>query len=354
MPSRLTDAIVRNPFPAALLDANGTVIASSQSWREIAASECPTNPITSASFRNKIDQCLKDGASEFLDGGFRYLCQMTRLEAVESTQTVVWAHLVDITTLDFASRSHEAEQMHLKKLQDLSEMAAAMAHEINNPLTVIVAKIAHIRSELQADPSRVSAEYLNESLAKVAHHSERIYKIVNGIRSFSRDARQDSMSMALLKSVMDDALSLVNPTIRDNGITIEQTGFEQEMMVACRPSQLIQVFLNVIKNALDAVKPIPFPMVQIEARSEGEKYIVRISDNGPGVAAEIEDKIFAPFFTTKAPGAGTGIGLSVSMRIMHDHHGTIRYDRTRGSSCFVIEIPKYTASKTTNNEGMSA
>jgi|GEM_PF-4235475 len=346
MASCLTDAITRYPFPVALIDCKGVILASSPSWHDIADFD--------DNFQSKLEQCLNVGSSEFLDNEFKYLCQMTRVDNDNPSETVIWAHLVDITTLDFATRSREAEQVHLKKLQDLSEMAAAMAHEINNPLTVIMAKIAHIRNEMQIDPSRVSAEYLNESLAKIAHHSERIFKIVNGIRSFSRDSRQDAMSLASLKSMIDDALSLVNPTIRDSGVKIELIGFDKELMVPCRPSQLIQVFLNIIKNALDAVKPIPFPLIHIQAVTEGEKYVLRFSDNGPGVSPEHEDKIFAPFFTTKPPGAGTGIGLSVSMRIMHDHHGAIYYDRSRALSCFVVELPVQNNSAATDRKGKSA
>lgn len=344
MPSCLTDAIIRNPFPAALLDSRGKILASSQSWN------FTFDPTTDANFQNKIQHCLKTGSSEFLDHNFKFLCQLTRIDNAENSQTLLWARIVDITALDFAARARDAEHVHLKKLQELSEMAAAMAHEINNPLTVIVAKIAHIRNEIQARPADVTLEGLSENLAKIAHHSERIYKIVNGIRSFSRDSRQDAMTMASLRSIIDDTLSLVNPTIRDSGVRVELQGFEGEQMVACRPSQLIQVFLNVIKNALDAVKPLPFPLVQIHASQEGENFVVRISDNGPGVSPEHQDKIFAPFFTTKPPGTGTGIGLSVSLRIMHDHRGNIRYDRSHGPSCFVVEIPCFQK----NSEGLSA
>ena len=98
----------------------------------------------------------------------------------------------------------------------------------------------------------IEANVLNESLDKICDHSARIFKIVKGIRAFSRDARQDPMVSIALKSVVMDSLALVNSTVRDTGVSIDVSGMRDDMLIDCRPSQLMQVFLNLFQNALDA------------------------------------------------------------------------------------------------------
>lgn len=294
----------------------------------------------------KINHCLKDGEIEFVEGRQGYICKMKiassnssdRLTQPSQLDSNIWLSIIETDQhKKYFTMAHD-ETAQNAKIKEMSEMAASIAHEINNPLTVIYAKTHYLKEFLEKRENSDSTVLLAQ-LSKIHQHSERIYKIVSGMRSFSRDARHDPLIDYSISKVITEALSLMNSRIQILGVEVDLSPIPDNLTIQCWPSLLLQVLLNLIKNAIDSIEAMPFPKLKINVESNLNRVSIYVSDSGPGVSAENESKIFSPFFTTKPVGSGTGIGLSISIKIVTDHGGKLRLDRSRGNSCFVIELP---------------
>ncbi|RZK19427.1 MAG: GHKL domain-containing protein, partial [Flavobacterium sp.] len=180
---------------------------------------------------------------------------------------------------------------------------------------------------------------VKKSLLKISVQSERIFKIVSGMRSFSRDARRDSMTKISIRKMLDETISLIISKTRDTGIEVQIIESQSNLLIDCRPSEIIQVLLNLLTNAVHAVKDMPFPKIIVELVRNTDSISIFISDSGVGVDDKNAEKIFEAFFTTKPVGEGTGIGLAVSSKLVKGHQGYLRLCREKGPSCFEVELP---------------
>lgn len=248
-------------------------------------------------------------------------------------------------------------------LASLGEMAAGIAHEINNPLQIIHYNALLIRDAL----TRAGAEW--QSTAQAASKIEttvlRISNIITGLKGMSRDGSGDQFVTTPVVDIIDDTVDLFREKFRHLGIRFEasiatlamtkeavygdskMTSAEIEssieaLAVECRSVQICQVLMNLLLNAQDAVSAMAREDRWIKMRVSEHDTLVefRVSDSGPSIAPEIRARLFDPFFTTKAPGKGTGLGLSVSANIIENHFGSIYLDDTPGPTAFVIKLPK--------------
>lgn len=225
------------------------------------------------------------------------------------------------------------------KMAALGEMAGSIAHEINNPLTVINSLITKNINELKKNTE--DKDKLIANLEKTLGMSHRITKIINGLRTFSRNAENDSFEEVDIQKIVDDALYLCLTKFENKKVKLivdNQTSVNEK--IACREVQIFQVILNLLNNALDAVESIEDPWVKLELYFEGEMFKVNVIDSGNGISKENLAKIMEPFFTTKPIGKGTGLGLSISKGIIEGHNGKFYYDEHSKNTKFVIELPK--------------
>lgn len=206
----------------------------------------------------------------------------------------------------------------LSKMSSLGAMAGGIAHEINNPLTIIRTNanlLSHYLMQGNPDPSR-----LKKIADDIEQTSVRIAKIIEGLRFFARDGEKDQFASADLSLIIDETLALCRERFRTHGVTIECEKSHPEMFVSCRAIQVSQVLLNLLNNAFDAVKNRPDQKrVRVELRKYEDQIHLDVCDNGPGVPDSIREKIFEPFYTTKPVGEGTGLGLSISKGILDSH-----------------------------------
>ncbi len=224
-------------------------------------------------------------------------------------------------------------------LSSLGEMAASIAHEINNPLTVISSSSFIIRKQLAKD--HPDFERIEKALQDNDRTILRITKIISGLRNLSRDTSNEEMSASNLHEIFEDVLSLSVDKFRRKGIDFKFVPNEQVLScpLICREVQLSQVFVNLLNNACDALEDREEKWVKIWFEENERQVMVHIEDSGPGIEASIARKIFNPFFTTKPIGKGTGIGLSLSKRIIDDHHGSLELVPS-GNTHFVVKLPK--------------
>jgi C4-dicarboxylate-specific signal transduction histidine kinase len=217
-------------------------------------------------------------------------------------------------------------------------MAASIAHEINNPLNIISGSAEQLQRVLESP--QLGPEIAPRLAESMMRHVFRIKKIVDGLRNFTRDSSQDPFQDARLKAVIEDTIVLCQDRFRSHGIALSVADVPDDLVVECRPTQLMEVLVNLLNNALHAVEEGAVRNVAVTAEDLGESVEVRVTDSGPGVDPAIVDKLFEPLVTTKQPGKGTGLGLSISKRIVESHHGTISYARVDGQTQFKICLPK--------------
>lgn len=236
-----------------------------------------------------------------------------------------------------------ARQVESSRLLSIGQMAAGVAHEINNPLTVIMGK-AWMIQEKAARGADIPPESLMDAMKKIGHYSERIGKIVKALRDFSRDSSSDPMTQSSLADILNDTFSMCGERFRHNNVELIVESVPEDLELKCRPSQITQILVNLLNNAYDAARNGPSPWVKLNVKAVGNSVQIRVHDSGEGVAPGLEGRIFEPFFTTKEIGKGTGLGLSISMGIVRDHGGTLSLDQTISRSCFLLILPLNAAS----------
>ena len=233
---------------------------------------------------------------------------------------------------------HKAFLSSTSKLTALGEMAAGIAHEINNPLAIISGKATHLSKLLRApEVNRVLAE---DALNKIQKTVQRIAKIIQSMRTISRNNEQDPMERVKLHRLIDDTLVLCQDEFYKYQIEII-LNIDTSHEISCRPGQIGQVLMNLLGNSKDAVKDQSNRWIRIESTSldSGKRIEIRVSDNGPGISPDIRQKIMQPFFTTKDSQSGTGLGLSISFGIAQAHGGILKLDPKLKPTTFILELP---------------
>ena len=220
-----------------------------------------------------------------------------------------------------------------ERLASLGMLAAGVAHEVNNPLGGILALTALTLEDLKKDdPNR-------ENLEEVIRQTERCRDIVKGLLEFSRQSKSNTELIDLNK-ILQDTLSLIEKQALFFNISVTKDLDEQLPPVMADESQLQQVFMNILMNAVQAMEERGTITIASRHNTSAHCVEVAISDTGRGIAREQVDRIFDPFFTTKASGQGTGLGLSIAYGIVTTHGGsiTVRSEPGKGST-FTVRMP---------------
>lgn len=224
------------------------------------------------------------------------------------------------------------------KFQSLGQMASNLAHDINNPLFTIQGKLHQMRNLLSRD--QLDLDKCDQIVESVEATLLKLSQIVKGISTFAREGRGDQMISISVKDLLEGNLALAIDRIKNSGIELE-IQIDPKAKVICYPSFISQVLLNLLNNAIDALENAPIKKIEVRAYVEKNWIHITVSDTGPGVPKEIEQKIFEPFFTTKTFGKGTGLGLSISKGLIQVHEGELFYERLGNKSTFTVRLPSY-------------
>ena len=225
----------------------------------------------------------------------------------------------------------ETRLVQADKLSSIGLLAAGVAHEVNTPLAVISTYAQMLAKQVQGDESK------SKLLEKIAKQTFRASEIVNSLLNFSRTSPVEFVEIDLNK-VIAETLSLVAPQLSSGLVNIKQKLDPQLGLVKGNPGKLQQVFLNLILNARDAMEK--GGTLEIVTFAEEDQAIVTIADTGTGISSELLSRIYDPFFTTKAPKKGTGLGLAVTYGIVKEHGGSIDVQSKPGEGArFQLEFP---------------
>ena len=268
------------------------------------------------------------------EGGFCWL--KTSIEPVfvnEGAFVKYFSVSFDITEM----REKEVVAMQNAKLITLGEMAAGMAHEINAPLGVVVAKTESILLKLRE--KTVESEKIYSSVEAVLKMSNRIGTIVKGLKYFSRNGEDDPLTSMNVAAIIDETLILCENRMFNHEVKLKLIQEDRSISLECRPVQISQVLLNLINNAIDAIDGLPVKWIELKVEQVGNEIVIRVTDSGDGIPQKIQEHMMQPFFTTKPPGKGTGLGLSIVSKIVKSHKGFLEIDNTHKNTSFVVRFP---------------
>lgn len=269
---------------------------------------------------------------------------------LEPDGSIIWdGMMIDITEKKAAQEvieTQKAKMVSSAKLAALGEMAAGVAHEINNPLTIIHTRAFQIKSLIES--GRASPEALSQLADKIMETVDRAAKIVRSLRHFARDSEKDPEQVISLQNLLNDTLELCRERFKNHNVRLEIVEIPSTLALRCRSVQVSQVLLNLVSNALDAViaqKSSKQQWVRIDVIENPEGIDFTVTDSGDGIPGSIREKIFMPFFTTKEPGKGTGLGLSLSHGIMKEHGGKLYLNSESTPTQFIARFPKHRFNK---------
>lgn len=233
----------------------------------------------------------------------------------------------------------EQKMFFSSRMSSLSEMANGMAHEINNPLTIISSTSSLLINEVSKEIS--NKEKLEKYAQRVITNSDRIVRIINSVRAFARSDEDLPYEKVEVQDLIQGTLDLCRENLKTQGIEVRFAfSLPEKQTLDCRIAQIEQVIFGLILNSIDALKSLEEKWIEISAHeiSPGRLQI-RITDSGKGIPEPMHERIFQPFFTTKPPGLGTGLGLSVAHNLIRQHQGVIFLDDRHPQTSFFIELP---------------
>ena len=252
-----------------------------------------------------------------------------------------------VTTSDITKRL-EAEQQLIQasKMATLGEMATGVAHELNQPLSVIkTASSFFMRKIKRTEP--IDSEILANMLAKIDSNVDRATRIIHHMRMFARKSDTE-LEKVKINEVLQSAFEIFSQQLKVRGIAVRWQLAERLPKINADPQRLEQVFINLLLNARDAIEEKwgaqghgeASDHITIKTRRDDGQVTCCISDSGVGIPPGKADKIFEPFFTTKAVGKGTGLGLSISYSIVKECGGRISAGADpSGGACFTLVFP---------------
>jgi PAS domain S-box-containing protein len=247
----------------------------------------------------------------------------------------------DITDLKIAQETifeQQAQLIATSKLSATGEMAAAITHEINNPLGVILGRCEMLKT--LAERGQLEPEKVVKIVEHIESTGRRIEKIVRSMKALSHRGEEDPCYPTSLAEILSDSLELCAQRIRNHGISLELPEVPNGLTIECRAHEIAQVIVNLVNNAHDAVLSLDEKWIKIEFQDLGDHIELSITDSGRGISEQYLAKLFEPFFSTKRVQYGTGLGLSISRGIIARHNGKLEYDRHSERTRFQITLPK--------------
>jgi len=231
-------------------------------------------------------------------------------------------------------RQTQTELVQAGKLAALGQMSAALSHEFNQPLTAVKSFARNAAAYLD----RGEHEKVRQNVRMIDDMVDRLVAISTHLRNFARRPGERTQPI-LLNQAISSALAIVEPKLRAAGCRVNWTVPDEDVWVLGGQVRLQQVFVNLLSNAVDAMNTTPDPVIDIALAQQAGKVSVHVRDRGTGMTQENIEQLFDPFYTTKEPGHGMGLGLSISYNIVRDFGGSLNgQNYTGGGAVFSVSL----------------
>ena len=348
---------------APLRDTDGTLTGAIETLQDI--TERKTAEEALARTNERLETTVADRTRELAEANARLAKDIDHRETAEQE---LLKRYIELTELNCQLHDAQEQLVQSEKLASIGQLAAGVAHEINNPIGYVLSNITSLGGYLDDlfrlfdsfealeadrapdDPAllavrklkqEVDFDFLKEDLPALLRESEegasRVRKIVADLKDFSHADQTQEWAWANIVKGIESTLNVVNNEIKYKASVVRN--YTDIPAIQCMPSQLNQVFMNLLVNAAHAIEA-PGTITITTAQPDTEHVRVSIADTGCGIPEAVKARIFEPFFTTKAVGKGTGLGLSLSYGIVQNHHGRIDIDTTPGQgTTFHITLP---------------
>ena len=222
------------------------------------------------------------------------------------------------------------------KLAALGQMSAGLSHELNQPLTAIRSYADNARQFLE----RKRHDTAKENLKGISELTERMARIIRNLRTYAREETIEVRPTSL-GSAVDESLVLLDQRIRSEGVTISNTLDQTDIKVMAGDVRLQQVFVNLLSNAIDALEGQPIKTIYISATYENGDVLIDVKDTGPGIDEEQIVNVFDPFYSSKEVGKGMGLGLSITLALVHQFGGAITAQNgSDGGAIFTLRLKR--------------
>lgn len=359
---------------APLFNTNGEIIGAIQTLEDITERKEAEHALRLA--HADLELLIKKRTAQLADANKKLEEDIREREEIECE---LIRRNNDLTELNSQLFKAQEQLVQSEKLASIGQLAAGVAHEINNPIGYIFSNFTSLETyiaqlfqmihayeqaethitapdvidEIKKFKENIELEYLKEDIPELVLQSRegitRVKKIVQDLKDFSRIDSNQEWQWSNLHEGMDSTLNIVNNEIKYKADVIKEYG--EIVDVECLPSQINQVIMNLVINAAHAIGPHRGKIV-IHTSQKNDHVQIVVQDNGCGIPKDIMGKIFDPFFTTKPVGMGTGLGLSLSYGIIKKHNGQIEANSEPGQgTSFCITLPIKHDYSETNQEG---
>lgn len=270
---------------------------------------------------------------------------------VQSTHTIEAIKKVD--EVEERLRTEQVASAEAKKIAMVGILAQGMAHEVNNPLTIIKGQVWHLQEILKQEESRVDdfikidRHKFQSRIVSIEKAISRIINIIASLKKLGAAGDSSETKIIAVQDLFEDVKNLMTSVCAQHQVTLSvDPGSAPNVFIKVRESSMVQVLVNLINNSLEAVESLPDSekwirlTAETHVRGDGGGTYLKVTDCGSGIPSEIAEKVFLPFFTTKSVGKGTGLGLSVVHQLVADQGGQIYVNPEASNTEFVIKLPK--------------
>lgn len=254
---------------------------------------------------------------------------------------VTWARIrthLTIKKLNEDLEKKRQESIEHARMGTLVDMAGSVAHEINNPLTIILGWVQLLNNSVEKGSPK---EKILVGLDNIFQSVLRVESVVRGLSAFAKEGGSEEVKDLSIQEVLQTTLSICQTTLNDMGISFVSEDFKSDVVIKGREGMFIQVFFNLIKNSMEAIKNLEERWIKINFEINNKELRIFFTDSGDGIPKEIQSKIMIPFFTThemEKGEAAIGLGLSVCKGIIEEHGGAFSLNPEAKNTQFIISL----------------
>jgi two-component system C4-dicarboxylate transport sensor histidine kinase DctB len=242
-------------------------------------------------------------------------------------------------------RAAQSDLVHAGKMAALGQMSAGVVHELNQPLTAM--RTLSESAAILLDQGR--SDDVRGNLQRIAGMVDRLARLTSQLKTFAHKSDMPLAPVPLARCIAD-ARTIVHDELEAHGIGFEADVQPAALSVMADEAAMGGMLVNLLRNAIDAMKGAPRRLLRVQARAQGERVILSVTDTGPGIRADILPRLFEPFVTSKPAGAGLGLGLIIAAQLVRGMGGTLQAEgHHEGGACFVVDLPHAPAQIHTQN-----